>query len=46
MKKIAILILFTFTLFCHAQVRENITIEWNEKQDFPIGDYSRKHSTV
>ena len=40
MKKIAILILFTFTLFCQAQVRENVVIEWNEKQNYPIGDYS------
>lgn len=40
MKKIAILIVLTFTLFCNAQVRENIAIEWNDKQMFPIGDYN------
>ena len=42
MKKIAILFAFTFTLFCNAQVRENIAIQWNEKQMYPIGDYSIK----
>ena len=40
MKKIAILITITFTLFCNGQVRENIAIQWNEKQLYSIGDYN------
>ncbi|WP_395043328.1 type IX secretion system sortase PorU [Flavobacterium sp.] len=42
MKKISIFIFLLFSVFSFSQVRENITIEWNENISYQYGDYSVK----